>query len=302
MKIRFLFQLALYAAPALLGYPLLAQSVADGAGGNDQIEHLGRRARGGDVKALQQLEVKCRNGQFKGCAILGELYLQGGGVERDIARALSYFKKGCAGNFPPACIGEAKMIAGGIGAAKDQAQADLLYKKAFNLLQTACSKNNLMACTTLGGMYVSGNGVAIDYARAVPLLQKACAGGHLFGCYQLGQRYATGEGVPQDYLKAVSLYQKACDGGTPDGCLSLAVMYSTGRGVAMNSASSALMYQRACDGGLGRACYDLGMMFASGQGVAKDPTQQKALTQRACKLGHQEACRKSAETESEGKK
>ena len=40
-------------------------------------------------------------------------------------------------------------------------------------------------CSTLGAMYVKGNGVEKDFKKAAELFKKACDGGNMHGCRSL---------------------------------------------------------------------------------------------------------------------
>jgi hypothetical protein len=86
---------------------------------------------------------------------------------------------------------------------------------------TECEKNSAQSCANLGAMYISGDGVAKDYAQAVALSRKACDGGEPLGCSNLGLMYARGDGVAKDTARAVALYRKACDGGETGACEAL---------------------------------------------------------------------------------
>ena len=97
----------------------------------------------GKKKEAYQYGVKsCEKFNYgKGCFGLGYLYEHGDGVQKDMNKALSYYKK--------AVSGEKKL----------------------------CNSGDLQACYELGYMYEKGYGVPKDVNKAKELYKKACNGG-----------------------------------------------------------------------------------------------------------------------------
>jgi TPR repeat protein len=59
--------------------------------------------------------------------------------------------------------------------------------KQIELLGTACTLGDALACAVPAKAFASGNGVARDERRAVELWQRACAGGVESACESLGE-------------------------------------------------------------------------------------------------------------------
>jgi TPR repeat protein len=175
-------------------------------------------------------------------------------------------------------------------------QAETLYDQkryadAAPLYDQACTGGSIVACGDLGFMYLTQQGVALDYSRAATLLGKSCDAGDSQSCNNLGSMYQNGQGVAQDYSQAVKLYGKACEGGSAEGCNSLGVMYQTGKGVVKNYSRGAALYSKACDQGSSYGCTDLGESYLAGRGVHKNKALAKSLFEKACSMGDdQDAC------------
>src|SRR5258706_12178152 len=63
------------------------------------------------------------------------------------------------------------------------------------------------ACSNLGVLHESGDGVTKDLKLAMTLYQRGCDEGSLLGCTNLGAMYTNGVGVPKDEALAVKLDQ-----------------------------------------------------------------------------------------------
>jgi TPR repeat protein len=126
--------------------------------------------------------------------------------------------------------------------------------KALEFYLKACDLDSYLACNNLAGMYMTGQGVKLDYVKSAHFMGIACEGGVGASCSTLGYLHYIGNGVKQDYLKAAELFLKGCDGGDMDGCHNLANMYLKGEGVEKVKSKAELYFSKACKGGLSRSC------------------------------------------------
>ena len=152
-----------------------------------------------------------------------------------IALILSVFLIGVSADAAPPANGQPKAAAtspdtaSAAGKAYDDGILAIKaqdYQKAAGLFAKACDGGKLAGCSSLGVVYLSGQGVVKDPARAVSLLNKACDGGYLLGCSSLGTLYLSGQGELKDPERAASLFEKACNGGNVLGCYNLAPLSS----------------------------------------------------------------------------
>jgi len=176
---------------------------------------------------------------------------------------------------------------------KDEQPAGVEDKKSQ--YEMACEKGDAAACTRLGLLYDTGEGVKQDYARALELYAKACDGGNAMGCYNQGLMYALGKGIKKDYRRAAELYQKGCAGGNAMGCTNLGILYRDGKGVNKDYNRAIELCEKGCKGGNSVGCANLGWMYYKGIGTAPDQTRARSLFEQACSMGNQWSCDKLKE-------
>jgi len=83
------------------------------------------------------------------------------------------------------------------------AEVIALYKKA-------CNDEASVGCGRLAAFYLTGKGVAVDFAAAKSLLDRGCTAGDLDACAVLGTLYRDGRGTPRDRIRALALFDRAC--------------------------------------------------------------------------------------------
>ncbi len=86
-------------------------------------------------------------------------------------------------------------------------------KLAFNLLQKACSNNDVTALNNLGWLLKNGRGCTVDYEKAHKLFEEAAKSGKASSLYHLGDMYENGLGVPKSFETAIDYYQRAAEKG-----------------------------------------------------------------------------------------
>jgi hypothetical protein len=87
------------------------------------------------------------------------------------------------------------------------------------LYRRACEGGEVSACKSLGLLWDTGAGGAVDRARAAALYERACNGGEIDACNNLANLCMGGDGVPRDIPRAITLYDRACaGGGSPRAC------------------------------------------------------------------------------------
>lgn len=98
-------------------------------------------------------------------------------------------------------------------------------------LRAIAEQGQVDAQNALGGIYLEGNGVPIDFGEAVHWFRKAADQGSAEGQVNLGFRYWRGEGVTQDYSAATVLFRKAAEQGDSQAQYVLGAAYRLGWGV-----------------------------------------------------------------------
>jgi len=80
------------------------------------------------------------------------------------------------------------------------------FKTALEVFQAMAEQGNARAQFYLGEMYLSGSGVAKDYAQALKWASAAAEQKSPDAQYTLGVMYESGRGVAQDYVQAHMWY------------------------------------------------------------------------------------------------
>ena len=174
--------------------------------------------------------------------LLGEMYLFGHGVEKNLPLAFTWLEKSANQGNADAQVDLAELYDHSIpetGIAKDYAKAIMWYQKAL-------AGGNASAATNLGFLYKKGWGVEKNLNKAMELYQIAAAKGDGTAMYNLGFNYMQNANIPNHYILAAEWYQKAIKVNL-DPCSrnDLAMLYSTGKGVPADSQKAAALYQDA---------------------------------------------------------
>lgn len=109
--------------------------------------------------ALDSDVAACDDGKADGCHAIGLKYAMAGGVQRDLAKAAHYFKRGCDAGGAASCTRLAGQLADGVALPRDPAAAVALYEKS-------CEVGDAEACLTLGNAYELGSLVDPERTRA----------------------------------------------------------------------------------------------------------------------------------------
>jgi len=121
-----------------------------------------------------------------------------------------------------------------VPAVTKQAPAQIAVTNGFKQLQVRARHGEAAAQTSLGAIYVRGEGAAQDFTEAVKWFRKAAEKGDAAAQASLGVCYANGQGVSQDYAEAVEWFRKAAEQGDAQAQYQLAARYANGQGVALD--------------------------------------------------------------------
>jgi hypothetical protein len=209
------------------------------------------------ARKIQAFRVSAEAGNSHNQFVLGVYYLNGVGVDKDIAQGVMWIEKAAANKDSQAAYVLAEMYEVGELVPNDPAKAINLYKTAS---QGTFSGPALIR---LGEIYEFGTGVTPDYSLALRWYERASAEHHrVFAAFpcppcaadrageSLGSLYAQGEGVPRDYTSAARWFLEATNDGAGYGgenwvaqC-ALAIMYAGGLGVKEDERRSVFWLNR----------------------------------------------------------
>lgn len=248
------------------------------------------------VLAAAKFQQGCEAGEATGCDTLGEMLFLGQGIEKDLARAADYFRKGCDdGSQALSCFNYGLMLVKGWGVGFDE-------PLGFTYYQIACRRGSASACTNLAIEYAGTSGNAADIEIAKGLNSMACDRGQLIACTNLGLLTDKHDTDPDRLTRAAALYRKACEGGDGLGCRSLGLLAADGVKAAGTKRGSTKLYERGCTLGAGRSCYNAGVMYLIGFNAPKRTDIALVYFARGCDLLDASGCVGGALAELLGKK
>jgi TPR repeat protein len=130
------------------------------------------------------------------------------------------------------------------------------FRAALAVYQQAADLGHPRAMSTLGNMYLDGEGVSKDLVQASKWYTEAAMRGNRGAQYTLGGMYEEGEGVPKNVAKAAQLYEASARQGFGLAQYALGLSYEFGQGVPRNRRTAIFWLDQAGKQGDGRAKWD----------------------------------------------
>lgn len=259
-------------AALVVGEKVAVEVLREGAGVPETVEIE-------PIDGAAVLDRLCRAGQADACAELGRLTMVSSTSPAQVDAALDLYEQACRGGDASGC----SELAGNL----IERQGDSAAGRAAEIAKKGCDGGHPAACSHLGLLYATGEGVEQDHARATGLYEIACDGGDPAGCYNVGLNYEKQRGVPRNDARSLLGYVHGCEGGYPQACTNLGFLYDRGIGVVANPERAAKLYERACVGdpctaGDPIGCANLGIFLRDGRGVAKNQARAIELFEGAC--------------------
>jgi TPR repeat protein len=171
------------------------------------------------------------------------------------------------------------------------------FPKAGKWYGLAAEQENSMAQFNLGQMYSNGDGVEQNYKKAVYWYKKSAAHLNTKAQFNLGKIYEQGRGLDQNNKKAFEWYEKAAEQGDAGAQCSLGVMYYHGTGVQQSEEKAMQWYTKAAAQGNAHALKNIGTMYHK----KLDYVKAKEWYSKSAKCGNQEAQEKLRFLETEQK-
>lgn len=195
---------------------------------------------------------------------IGICYYNGiGGVRKDYAQAVSWFRKSAEQGYSNAQGMLGLAYASGHGVAKD-------YKMAVYWYQKAANQGNGAALNNLGVLYKTGKGVPKNIYKAAELYQQAADKGDEVAQYNLAGCYSNGDGVTKNEYTAFRYYEKSAEQGYANAQYKLGRCYDLGSGTTKSDYQAVKWYRKAAEQGHTNAQHYLGKAYYSGTGVEKN--------------------------------
>lgn len=185
------------------------------------------RHTGNEKKGFELFESAAKKGLLCAYAMVGNSYLHGIGVEKNLPKALEIIHHCASRNDAISQYDLAKYYISDEDKEKD-------YKKAFEYLVSSSNQNYYLACDLLGVFYENGTGVEKDLQKAVQCYTKAANGGNPEAQMHLGLCYYHGKGVEKNISKSIEFFQLCASRNNLKAQHILANCYLNGVGVEKN--------------------------------------------------------------------
>ena|SRR6476661_2931165 len=197
----------------------------------------------------------------KAMTLLGELYANGLGVERDDKKAAEWYGLAVERGDREAMFALAMLqLAGRTGSGNREQGA--------KLLAAAAKLGHAVAAYDLALLYIEGQMFPQDFSRAAELFRSAAQVGLPEAQYALATLYKEGRGVEKDLAEAVRLLAAASSADNTDAQVEYAIALFNGTGgIARNERLAATLLAKAARKGNPVAQNRLANILAVGRGV-----------------------------------
>lgn len=168
---------------------------------------------------------------------LGKIFLNGDGVEKDIAKAVEWLKQAAMEENEFAEYALGRLYLQGEEVEKDTISAE-------EYLLKSASRGNKYAAYLLGKEYLSGENFGKDAMKAVEYLELAAEKDFEPAEYILGKEYLRGENFPKDVQKAIDYLKRAAEKGLNFAEYELGKIYLFGKDIPKDT-ETALEYLKS---------------------------------------------------------
>ena len=231
---------------------------------------------------IKELRSKAEKGDGEAQFSLGVCYMNGDGVQQNMAEAVKWYRKAAEQGYADAQNNLGVCYEDGNGVQKNMTEAVKWYRKA-------AEQGHIVAQFNLGGCYKDGNGVQKDMAEAVKWYRKAADQGLANAQNELGYCYYEGNGVQKNMTEAVKWIRKAAEQGHIVAQRNLGFCYENGNGVQKDMAEAVRFYRMSAEQGYALAQFELGVCYENGSGVTKDLVEAGKWYSKAAEQGNADA-------------
>lgn len=207
---------------------------------------------------------------------MGNLYMNGRGVERDVEEAISCFEVAADGNDR-----EAMYNLGLIYLRGNDVEAD--YEEARDWFEQAAELGEPKSMYHIGELYRLGYGVEKDMDKALEWYIKSMEGGYSHAgrlAYPLLM-----EGNKEQIARGLEIMEGLVESGDPEAQFELGMHYLRGEVIAQDAAKAVDLIGKAANEEYLPALYTLGLLHAEGYlGGASDKQKGLEMIQKAADL------------------
>ncbi|MCR4754196.1 MAG: sigma-70 family RNA polymerase sigma factor [Lachnospiraceae bacterium] len=255
----------------------------------DAVKH--GEADGSEYKEAIAYYESCQDEIPYAKASISLLYKDGGGVERDKAKAEQLASDALKNIDIDALLSDKKSMyateAQKIVASLymyGYVDGEYNYEKALEYNEIAAQNNSAAAMCQIGYIYLNGLGVDVDYNKAYEYYMKAYDMGDRTAYHQIGWMYEKGYCLEQDYSRAMEEYTKAANLGYARSYNQIGCLYRDGLGVDVDYDKAIENFEKGMEGEDEYAYNNMAYMYEEGMGVEQDYSKAFELYERSAEL------------------
>lgn len=217
------------------------------------------------IEGMKFIQQSADSGFMPAMYFMASAYENGTGVDKDSAKALSYYKILADNGDKEGTYAYANMLykegnkqeadkwiktAAEKGHPRSMAKLAIMYKngdaglekdekKAVEIMTAAAQKGDAMAMTYYAIWTGAGMaGLQKDEKKAFEWFEKAANAGNIYSMYRTGYSYRKAIGIEKDYAKAMFWLQKAAANGNAKAMTQLGIMHYDGQGTQRSAERS----------------------------------------------------------------
>ena len=191
-----------------------------------------------DQKAFYWFNQAANQGDGISQGLIGNMYLNGKGVTKDIDKAELWLLKSSEQNSAGADYSEYFL-----GKLYQYERNEI--KEAIYWYEKSAKRGYMWAQSDLAEIYARGEELDKDFVKAFDLYMKAANQGEVDSQASLGKIYLDGLGIEVDYKKAIYWLNKAIEQNDADSMYFMGLLYLNGSGVERSLDDPALLFDRA---------------------------------------------------------
>ncbi len=276
---------------------------------------------------FQEIKAGAENGDAHLEFLLGVIYHDGRGVERDEWEAVKWLGKAAEQGHTQAQYSLGTRYGTGKGIVKDYIEACKWFElaaaqrgpsqqeaiKARELLASLMTSREIAEAKRRAAAFVlhkeSGRQTSptarSTVSSTVPqtpeliALKAQAEKGDARAQNNLGKAYEKGKGTTRDYVEAIKWYRSATEQDYADAQYNLGFMHYRGDGVKKDYSEAARWFRKAAEQGCDVAQFMLGLMYHGGQGLAQDDVEACKWLDLSVAKGRIDLEKQSAKTRKE---
>lgn len=227
-------------------------------------------------KAFEYATIAVDDDESEGYLVLGSLYLNGWGVEKDVNKALENYKMAAA-------LGDETAMnqIGLIYMDSDEFEAN--PEQSFYWFNEAAKKGSDVGMFNLGCCYKDGLGIEADVEQAAEWFKKSAELGYVDAMVELGGYY---QEILVDFEKSKMWYLKAAELGNAEAQNKLGVLCAN---IDNDYKEAVKWYKKAMEQDDYWAYENYADCLWNGNGVQKSKEEAMEMMQKAISLGHPNA-------------